>query len=119
VRSLLEHPALPGEHNYGLFRSATQATSAVEEFMFLYHILLMIHRDSQIVADKFIVSEDPTVPQTPQPHKPAVMETLYTRLRNEVGHTRPGVNLDATKSEMAARLSGLRALTKRAIELHP
>jgi len=47
------------------------------------------------------------------------METVYTRLRNELAHKRAGVNIDNTKAEMANRLGGLIALTKRAIELHP
>ncbi len=45
------------------------------------------------------------------------METVYTRLRNELAHQRAGVNLDNTKAEMSNRLSRLIALTKRAIEL--
>ena len=44
------------------------------------------------------------------------METVYTRLRNEFAHGRPGVNLDQTKGEMADRIGGLVLLTKRAIE---
>ncbi len=45
------------------------------------------------------------------------METVYTRLRNELAHTRPGVSLHNTKTEMASRVGELVALTKRAIEL--
>ena len=47
------------------------------------------------------------------------METVYTRLRNELGHSRKGVNLQDTKAEMANQLGGLIAITKRAIELFP
>jgi hypothetical protein len=119
VKAELEHEVLPGEHNYGLFRSAGLAESPVEEFMLLHNLLLMLHNDSQGAVDAFIVREDPGVTRTPSPHIPGATETVYTRLRNELGHTRSGVNLDNTRSDMARTLDGPRALTKRAIELHP
>ena len=118
----LEQSSPPGERNYGLFRSARQSMGPVEEFMHLYNILLMLHNDSQPKVDAFIIAEDPAVPQTQQPSKlprGQRMETVYTRLRNELAHQRVGVNIDNTKVEMARRLSDLRMLTKRAIELHP
>lgn len=69
VKPLLEAPSMPGESNYGLFRSARQAMSPVEEFMVLYNILLMLYNDEQVTVDRFIVSEEPEVPQTPHPLK--------------------------------------------------
>jgi hypothetical protein len=131
LKAELERATPPGERNYGLFRSARQSMGPVEEFMHLYNILLMLHNDDQPKVDKFIIAEDSSVPQTQQPPKPLRgqrppkaprgqrMETVYTRLRNELAHQRVGVNLDNTKVEMAHRLSDLRMLTKRAIELHP
>lgn len=120
LKTELEQASPPGEHNFGLFRSARQSMSPVEEFMHLYHILLMLLNDSQADVDAFIIGEDPAVPQTQHPLKgPGVTETVYTRLRNELAHKRAGVNLHNTKAEMANRLGGLIALTKRAIELHP
>jgi hypothetical protein len=118
VKTELEQMSPPGERAYGLLRSARLSMSPVEEFMHLYNILLMMFNDRQSDADTFILSEDPTVPRTQHPHKSAgVMETAYTRLRNEFAHKRGGVNLDNTKAEMANRVGGLGALTKRAIEL--
>jgi hypothetical protein len=120
LKTKLEHASPPGENYYGLLRSARQSLSPVEEFLHLYHILLMIYNDKQGDVDSFIVSEDPAVPQTQAPLKSqGGMETVYTRLRNELAHKRAGVNLDNTKSEMATRLGGLIGLTKRAIELNP
>jgi hypothetical protein len=85
-----------------------------------YNILLMLYNDLQRDVDVFVVGEEPAVPQTQHPMRPAgVMETIYTRLRNELAHQRAGVNLDDTKREMANRVGNLRKLTKRAIELHP
>jgi hypothetical protein len=116
LKAELEQASPPGEQYFGLLRSARQSMSPAEEFIHLYNILQMLSSpdDDQADVDAFIRREEPTVP-----HKPGVMETVYARLRNEISHTRAGVNLDKTKAEMADRLGGLVALTKRAIELHP
>lgn len=120
LKTELEQTSPPGENNYGLFRSARQSMSPVEEFIHLYNILLMIYNDKQTEVDSFITSEDPTVPQTQHPERKAgPKETVYTRLRNEFAHKRAGVNLENTKSEMANRLGRLIGFTKQAIELHP
>jgi hypothetical protein len=134
VKTELERATHPGEHLFSLFRSARQSMSPVEEFMTFYHILLMLLGDSQPSVDTFIISQEPTVPQTKRPshgrevtdvpqtkhpsHGREVTETVYTRLRNELGHNRAGANLDNTKAEMENHLGPLRLLTKRAIELH-
>jgi hypothetical protein len=120
LKTELEQVSAPGEQNFGLFRSARQSMSPVEEFMHLYSILLMLFDDDQAKVDKFILDEDPSVPLTPdpRPNHQWKMETVYTRLRNELRHKRPGVNLDVTKAEMAKHLGGLIALTRRAVELH-
>jgi hypothetical protein len=120
LKAQLEQAMPPGERNYGLFRSARLSIGPIEEFMHLYNILLMLYNDKQADVDAFIIAEDPSVLQTQHPLKaPGVMETVYTRLRNELAHKRAGVNLDNTKVEMAHRLGELIKLTKRAIELHP
>jgi hypothetical protein len=118
LKGQLEQPLQAGERNFGLFRSARQSESPVEEFMHLYHLLLMLYNDSQRDVGAYVVCQDPTIPQTQDPRRSGVMETVYTRLRNEFAHQRVGVNLENTKAEMADRLGGLIALTKRAIELH-
>lgn len=88
--------------------------------MHLYHTLLMLYNDKQGDVDAFILSANASVPQTQHPLKaPGVMETVYTRLRNEFAHKRGGVDLEETKAEMTHRLGDLRTLTKQAIELHP
>jgi hypothetical protein len=102
----------------GLFRSARQSLSSVEEFMHLYHILLMQYNDSQSEVDQFIESQEPVVQKALSSHTKK-METIYTQLRNKFAHARTGVDLDQTKSKMGDWLPKLVALTKRAIELHP
>lgn len=111
LKAELEQVTLSGEHNYGLFRSARQSESPVEEFMHLYNILLMILGGNQQAVDAFILKEEPTVPRTQSPIRPPSIETVYTRLRNEFGHRRIGANMENTKSEMAARLNGLKCLS--------
>jgi hypothetical protein len=122
LKTELEQTAPPGERNFGLFRSARQSTSPVEEFMHLYNLMLMFFDDSrpgaQARLDEFIRREEPGVTSTPDPRRPRVHETVYTRLRNEFAHKRPGVNLDDTKAAMKRNLGSLIALTKRAIESH-
>jgi hypothetical protein len=63
LRDELEQPSSPGERNYGLFRSARQSLSPVEEFMHLYHILLMLcnqgyQKELQERVDDFVKRED-------------------------------------------------------------
>jgi hypothetical protein len=122
LKTELEQSTPPGERNFGLFRSARQSTGPVEEFMHLYNLMLMFFDDSrpgaQARLDKFIRREEPGVTSTPDPRRPRVHETVYTRLRNEFAHKRPDVNLDDTKAAMKRNLCGLITLTKRAIELH-
>jgi hypothetical protein len=117
VKAELEQEAPAGERYYSFFRSARQSKSSVEEFMHLYNILLMLFDDSQARVDDFIMRENPGVPLTPDPRPNRTNnETVYTRLRNQFAHKRDA-DLDQTKAEMTSCLSGLIALTKRAIEL--
>lgn len=120
LKTELEQPAPPGERNFRLFRSALQSTSPVEEFLHLYNILMMLFNDDQRRVDNFICSKNPGVPLTPDPRKNKNrLETVFTRLRNELGHNRQDGKLDDTKAEMKKRLGELTALTKLAIELNP
>lgn len=120
LKDVLEKVSPPGEQRFGLFRSARQSMSHVEEFVHLYNLLLMLCGDDQGKVDDFIRGAEPTVPQTQHPLEAhGVMETVYSRLRNELAHPRTGGNLDTTKGEMATRLDRLRALTKQAIEMGP
>lgn len=57
--------------------------------------------------------------QTPSPHLAGVNETVYTRLRNELDHTRTGLDIEQRKQTMVTHLSDLIKLVKRAIETKP
>ena len=119
LQAQLQRKSPAGESRFGLFRAARQSAGPVEEFMHLYNLLLMICNDDQRKVDAFVRKTEPGAPQTRSPRNPKVMETVYTRLRNELAHPRKGVDLHDTKAEMANRLGGLVSLTKQAIEILP
>jgi hypothetical protein len=109
LKDELERPSPPGKDSYRLFRSARQSLSPVEEFMHLYNILLMLcnqqyQDEKQERVEDFIKNEDPNVQQTPDPRDPKKMETVYTRLRNELGHKRAGVDLKDTNGRQVVMI---------------
>lgn len=117
IRAGLERRDAPGQEFYSLFRSAKLSHGPVEEFLQMYNLLLMLFEDNQSKVDAFLLSEDSTIPQTPDP-RPHVdrMETVYTRLRNEFGHHRSGITLSETRKQMAERVGELIPFVQKAIE---
>lgn len=118
LAKVFEPAMLPGEEYFGALRSARLSIGPVEEFMHLYAILLELLGDKQLNIDAFIVSINPQVPQSPSQRpntKAGEMETIFTRLRNELAHKRVGVKVDLTKQEMAACVGDLREIVKEAI----
>jgi hypothetical protein len=111
---LLEQPS-PHSDLYSAYRFAGNQSDAVARFMFLYNILLQLHNDSQRQVDDFIRKEAPAVSQSPSPRNPHMTETVYTRLRNEVGHIRAGVTPEQTRTEIEDNVATLQALVKVAI----
>lgn len=95
LKAQMELASPPGEHHFALFRSARLSGSPVEEFMYLYNIMMMLHNDDQRAVDTYIRNEEPAVPETPSGNpklaNKGVNETVYTRLRNEFAHKRGGV----------------------------
>lgn len=118
LKAELEQPSPPGEHYYGLLRSARQSMSPVEEFVHVYNLLLMLcsNNDNFLDVDAFIFSKEPSVQYAPSPRNPHLMETVYTRLRHQLSHSRTLGDLDSTKAEIVQHLGGLIALTKHAIK---
>ena len=112
IAAILEQPYSRPDL-YSAYRFSCNQSDAVARYMFLYNILLQLHNDSQTQVDDFIRREEPAIAQSPSPR--SGMETIYTRLRNEVGHRRPGVTPEQTRTEMESNLTGLQELTKRAI----
>ena len=67
----------------------------------------------------FIRKHKPGVSQTPHYLNAGKVETVYTRLRNEVGHVRSNKTLENTTAEIAQHVSDLADLVKIAISLCP
>lgn len=113
----------PHRHDYEeLYRRiAMQAADAVDRYMSLYRILSLLclsptGKEEQKYVDDFIEQETTAKRQFKRPDKQSVLETVYSRLRNEVGHARPGVDLATTRREMDTLVYELAAIAKKAIE---
>lgn len=100
---------------YSAYRFALSQSDPVARFMFLYNILLQLNGDNQQQVDAFIRSEIPGVPQSPRPDRRGIIETVYTRLRNEVGHRRPGATPEMTRKEIQENVAPFQVLVRTAI----
>ncbi len=114
LAELLEQPTARADL-YSVFRFAANQRDAVARFMFLYNILLQLHDDDQKRLDHFVRQQDPKVPQSPRPDRSSVTETVYTRLRNQVGHRRSGTTPRQTRSEIEANVGSFQELVRTAI----
>lgn len=101
---------------FTMFRHAMQIRDELGKFMALYNVILSIYGDKQRDVDNFILRRNPNVPVSRRPDKPAANETVFTRLRNQVGHVRPGASLAQTRREMAQNVSALQSHVVAAIE---
>jgi len=111
---LLERP-YTSNYLYSAYRFAINQDDPVARFMFLYNILLLLNRDKQKQVNNFIRSEMPSVPLSPRPDNPNVIETVYTRLRNEVGHSRAGTAPEQTRKAIQNEVEAFQELVKTAI----
>lgn len=119
IQNALEQKQMPGIQYFNRFRVALQNTDPVARFMDLYRILLSIFDDNQKQVDQFIQAAEPNVPISPRPDKPHIKETIYTRLRNEIGHLRPNVVPSHTREEIKHWVSPMVGLVKKAIDQTP
>jgi len=104
LEKCLEQPYTLHDPYYCAYRFAISVHDPVTRFLFLYSTLLQIILDKQgkdtiTAADNLIRLLEPGVLQTLSPHT-GKGETIYTRLRNEVGHARPGVAPSNTYNEI-------------------
>ncbi|MBU5268910.1 hypothetical protein [Clostridium cochlearium] len=106
---------------YEMYRSAIKNKDVVARYMFLYNIILQICNDKQNRVDAFIVdkigADRSEYKSGPICNKKGehIKETVFTRLRNEVGHARKGTNADATRVEMNMKVDELSELVRKAI----
>jgi hypothetical protein len=91
----------------------------VARFMHLYKILLSLEggpNATQSQVDTFITRQEPTVQTIFNPNpKVNRNETIYTRLRNEVGHEIPGTTPASTRQGMEQYVDKLAGHVKAAI----
>ena len=117
VKASLEEASPAGQSYFGLFRLACHSESRTEEFLIHYLIVLSLCGGGQEELDQWIKTQEPKVSVTPSgdPRKKGKTETVYTRLQNEIGHKRAGVDLENTKKEMSDHLERLKELARVAI----
>lgn len=97
------------------FAFANSETDAISRFSFLYNLLLQMSDDGgQPAVDSRILNISPDCEQTISP-KSGKYETVYTRLRNELGHKREGVNYSQTKSEIRNKVVEFSEIVKKCI----
>ena len=100
------------------FSFANSESDAISRFSFLYNLLLQMSDDGgQPEVDSQILNIAPDCEQTisPKPGKYETYETVYTRLRNELGHKREGVNYSQTKSEIRNKVVEFSEIVKKCI----
>lgn len=100
----------------GLFRFALAQENSVAKFLFLYSVLLILYGDRQANVDSYIRRVEPTIQENSSPHNPNARETILTRLRNEVAHSRQGATGDKIVEEMNLIMPTMVRVVKVAIE---
>ena len=102
-----------------LFRHAISTENPVVQFMMLYLILDEIYEHNQTNIDANIMKIAPNTCQTFRPDKlpnKEILETTYTRLRNEITH-RIGNHPEDTRDEILKHLYKFKIIVHSAIKL--
>jgi hypothetical protein len=86
----------------------------IGKYIALYQLLLGVCDDRQSELDKLILSIDPTTHQSVAP-RDGKLETLYTRMRNELAHVRPGANMFSTYQEVKLHLARFEWIVQKII----
>ena len=97
-----------------MFIAALDSDDTVARFMMLYLIGLSLFGESQQQFDTEIRRLEPSV--TFSPGHSGRPESVYTKLRNQIGHVRPGTTIDQTRGEMSQRLRGLTNIIKQLLD---
>lgn len=101
---------------YSLFRAALKQGDVVAKYMFLYSVILKIFEDKQIQVDRFII-DNGFKGQTSPRRNYSTPETVFTIIRNNVGHTGRIASLDIEKNrkDMQSNINELIKYVKLAI----
>lgn len=109
IKSMIEASVPNRDAYYSQLRWILRQSDPVARFMHLYKILLTLQggpKHTQGRVDAFIISQESGVQIIHNAHK-SCDETIYTRLRNEVGHEIPGTTPDSTRQGMEQHLDRL------------
>ncbi len=112
-----------GDHErnflFASYRFAIRQKYPIANFMFLYNLLLVIVSDNQKKADELIIKYEPEVTKTESPRKKrngeAIIETIYTRLRNEIAHRRETSCPESTSDKVESLAGQFQFLIKKAV----
>jgi hypothetical protein len=126
-----ELPRCKSEPYKRLYRAALQSVDPIARFMFLYSILFDVldakSKWGQSTVDSFIrkhcrdvykPTEDRGSKRIPKNKKPPRQETIYTWLRNQVGHTESDSEIIAVGKMIEEKLGEFSAVVKKAIKLN-
>lgn len=86
----------------------------VGRFVALYSLLLTVGNDLQAEVDRLILAVEPSTHQTASP-KTGQLESLYTRLRNELAHARQTANVFSTHEEIQLHLKRFEWIVKSVV----
>lgn len=104
-------------YHIGLYRKAIDSADPIVQFLMLY-LILYDKYDNQQRIDEKIRFHEPSTPVTTSPNSQRnkdILETVYTRLRNEVTH-RAIACQDQTKNEILINLDNFRSIVYRDLQ---
>jgi hypothetical protein len=102
----------------GLYKAALQNTDSVARFMFLYSILFDVLKAAvQSDVDKYIRSQTgyDSNEDRKSTRNPTKMETIFTWLRNQVGHTQTDSEINQINSLIQTIINNFSNIVKEAI----
>lgn len=101
----------------GMYRFSLTNNNEMEQFMLLYGIIYMLYSNQERV-DNFIkeglgyVSAEEK--ESGNPHRTS-METIYTWLRNQIGHLSINTDINDVREKIKNKLPSFREIVKKAI----
>ncbi|WP_152419764.1 methylamine utilization protein MauJ [Bhargavaea cecembensis] len=100
-----------------LYREAMQTNDVIARYMFLYGIVYHVQNSSQDKVDSYIRRLNPSIEErtSTNPRTPNKQITIYTWLRNEIGHTTGNTDINMVKHEINEVCDTFAQLVKDAI----
>jgi hypothetical protein len=109
---------VPIEININLqkYRSCLSNKDTIAKFMLLYNLLLVIAGETQAKAEELIVEYEPEAENTKMLNEfTKKLETVYTRLRNEIAHSKKGCSAEKTRSEIDFCINKFQEIVRKAV----